>query len=56
MSYQAVQIRRFARQYKKPHDNVAADVDAAVITAGTQHPKRRIWCSSPISGHAQLPL
>ena len=30
MSFQAVQTRRFARQYKKLHDNVAADVDAAV--------------------------
>ena len=30
MSYQAVQTRRFARQYKKLHDNTAADVDAAV--------------------------
>jgi mRNA-degrading endonuclease RelE of RelBE toxin-antitoxin system len=30
MIYEAVQTRRFARQYKKLHDNVAADVDAAV--------------------------
>jgi len=30
VSYQAVQTRRFARQYKKLHDNTAADVDAAV--------------------------
>jgi mRNA-degrading endonuclease RelE of RelBE toxin-antitoxin system len=30
MNYQAVQSRRFARQYKKLHDNIAADVDAAV--------------------------
>jgi len=30
MSFQAVQTRRFARQYKKLHDNVAADVDAAI--------------------------
>jgi mRNA-degrading endonuclease RelE of RelBE toxin-antitoxin system len=30
MNYQAVQTRRFARQYKKLHDNIAADVDAAV--------------------------
>ena len=29
MTYQAVQTRRFARQYKKLHDNIAADVDAA---------------------------
>ena len=35
MSYQAVQTRRFARQYKKLHDNVAADVDAAVSTVET---------------------
>ena len=32
MTYQAVQTRRFARQYKKMHDNIAADVDAAVAT------------------------
>ena len=30
MSYSVEQTRRFARQYKKLHDNVAADVDAAV--------------------------
>ncbi len=30
MSYQVFQTRRFARQYKKLHDNVATDVDAAV--------------------------
>lgn len=30
MSYAVAQTRRFARQYKKLHDNVAADVDAAV--------------------------
>lgn len=30
MSYRVEQTRRFARQYKKLHDNVAADVDAAV--------------------------
>ena len=35
MSYQAVQTRRFARQYKKLHDNVAADVDAAVSAVET---------------------
>jgi len=28
--YGVVQTRRFARQYKKLHDNVAADVDQAV--------------------------
>ncbi|HEU0187752.1 MAG TPA: type II toxin-antitoxin system RelE/ParE family toxin [Gallionellaceae bacterium] len=30
MSYTVLQTRRFARQYKKLHDNVAADVDVAV--------------------------
>ena len=30
MTYQAVQTRRFARQYKKLHNNIAADVDSAV--------------------------
>ncbi|WP_019561427.1 type II toxin-antitoxin system RelE/ParE family toxin [Caldimonas manganoxidans] len=30
MSYGLRQTRRFARAYKKLHDNVAADVDAAV--------------------------
>lgn len=29
MSYSLKQTRRFARAYKKLHDNVAADVDAA---------------------------
>lgn len=29
MSYSLRQTRRFARAYKKLHDNVAADVDAA---------------------------
>lgn len=29
MSYGLQQTRRFARAYKKLHDNVAADVDAA---------------------------
>lgn len=29
MSYTLKQTRRFARAYKKLHDNVAADVDAA---------------------------
>ena len=28
--YQVVQTRRFARQYKKLHDNVVADVDQAI--------------------------
>ena len=32
MSYGIEQTRRFARQYKKLHDNTAADVDAAVET------------------------
>lgn len=30
-SYGVVQTRRFARQYKKLHDNIAADVDQAVV-------------------------
>ena len=30
MSYGLKQTRRFARAYKKLHDNVAADVDAAI--------------------------
>jgi mRNA-degrading endonuclease RelE of RelBE toxin-antitoxin system len=30
VTHQAVQTRRFARQYKKLHDNTAADVDLAV--------------------------
>lgn len=29
MTYRLAQTRRFARAYKKLHDNVAADVDAA---------------------------
>ena len=32
MSYEVFQTRRFARQYKKLHDNVVADVDAAIKT------------------------
>lgn len=32
MSHRVEQTRRFARQYKKLHDNVAADVDTAVET------------------------
>lgn len=31
MTFSALQTRRFARQYKKLHDNVALDVDAAVV-------------------------
>lgn len=30
MTWSAQQTRRFARQYKKHHDNTAKDVDAAV--------------------------
>ena len=30
MSYKVLQTRRFARQYKKLHDNIVIDVDAAV--------------------------
>lgn len=30
MTYKAVQTARFGRQYKKLHDNIAADVDGAV--------------------------
>lgn len=32
MSYALFQTRRFARSYKKLHDNVATDVDAAALT------------------------
>ena len=32
MRYEVFQTRRFARHYKKLHDNVATDVDAAVKT------------------------
>lgn len=32
MSYRVEQTRRFARQYKKLHDHIAADVDTAVET------------------------
>lgn len=35
MSYDVLQTRRFARQYKKLHDNVAADVDGAVEAVAT---------------------
>ena len=31
MAYQVLQTRRFARQYKKLNDNVASDVDQAVV-------------------------
>lgn len=36
MSYGIQQTRRFARQYKKLYDNVAADVDAAVLEVSNQ--------------------
>ena len=36
MSYDIQQTRRFARQYKKLHDNLAADVDIAVSEVGKQ--------------------
>ena len=36
MSYMVAQTRRFARQYKKLHDNVATDVDAAVALVADQ--------------------
>ena len=35
MSYGLQQTRRFARAYKKLHDNVAADVDAATEVVAT---------------------
>ncbi len=35
MSYGLQQTRRFARAYKKLHDNVAADVDAAAQTVAS---------------------
>lgn len=36
MSHAVSQTRRFARQYKKLHDSVAADVDAAVAALATR--------------------
>jgi mRNA-degrading endonuclease RelE of RelBE toxin-antitoxin system len=30
MNWEVFQTRRFSRQYKKLHDNIAADVDSAV--------------------------
>ena len=30
MSYEVLQTRRFARQYKKLHDNIVIDVDVAI--------------------------
>lgn len=43
MTYGVRQTRRFARQYKKLHDNVAADVDAAVaaVAASPQVGERK---------------
>lgn len=38
MKFTVRQTRRFARQYKKLHDNIAADVDAAV-TGIQQNPE-----------------
>lgn len=35
MSYDVVQTRRFARQYKKLHNNIIADVDRAVEQIAT---------------------
>ena len=36
MAYSVLQTRRFARQYKKLHDNVAGDVDEAIATISEQ--------------------
>lgn len=33
--YEVVQTRRFARQYKKLHENIVADVDRAVADVAT---------------------
>jgi len=35
MTHQVVQTRRFSRQYKKLHDNIAADVDSAIGAVAT---------------------
>ena len=35
MTYSVVQTRRFARTFKKLHDNIAASVDEAVATVET---------------------
>jgi len=35
MTHQVVQTRRFSRQYKKLHDNIAADVNAAIGAVAT---------------------
>lgn len=36
MIYAVKQTRRFSRQYKKLHDNVASDVDEAVLLVAEQ--------------------
>lgn len=36
MAYGVLQKRRFSRQYKKLHDNVVVDVDAAVAEISNQ--------------------
>ncbi len=36
MSYRVLQTRRFARQYKKLHDNIVVDVDQAVMAVAKQ--------------------
>lgn len=36
MAYQVFQTKRFGRQYKKLHDNIVADVDAAVLVIANQ--------------------
>jgi mRNA-degrading endonuclease RelE of RelBE toxin-antitoxin system len=36
MSFDVRQTRRFARQYKKLHDNIASDVDEAVALVAAQ--------------------
>ena len=38
MTWSAQQTRRFARQYKKLHDNVALDVNLAILEV-TQNPQ-----------------
>jgi mRNA-degrading endonuclease RelE of RelBE toxin-antitoxin system len=36
VSYEVFQTRRFARQYKKLHDNIVIDVDAAVAAVSAK--------------------
>jgi hypothetical protein len=36
VSYEVLQTRRFARQYKKLHDNIVIDVDAAVAAVSAK--------------------